>query len=45
MDIDDVFFMKVMLVSLELVALLAWCVLVLRHGTVGSGVELYRPWV
>ena len=45
MDIDDVFLMEVMLASLELVALLAWCMLVLRHGTVGSGVELHRPWV
>ena len=45
MDIDDVFLMKVMLASLEPVALLAWCVLVLRHGAVGSGVELQGPWV
>ena len=45
MDIADVFLMKEMLASLEPVALLALCVLVLRHGTVGSGVELHRPGV
>ena len=43
MDIDDVLLTKVMLASFGACALLAWCVLVLRHGTVGSGVELHRP--
>ena len=35
MGIADAFFMKVMLASLEPETLLAWCVLVLRHGTMG----------
>ena len=35
MDIADAFLVKVMLASLEPETLLAWCVLVLRHGTMG----------
>ena len=35
MDIADVFLLEVMLGSFEPAALLAWCVLVLRHGTLG----------
>ena len=43
MDIDDVFPREGDARFLGACALLAWCMLVLRHGTFGSGVEMHWP--